>query len=181
MLQIRKTAVNVEEIAADAAGPLARPVRRAAAVAVIANPCAGRLVEDLSPLFEVGFELGQLLMKRAVDLLGGPPVSYGKAAVVGTLGEVEHGAALIHPKLGKAMREAVGGGQAIIPSTAKVAAAGTPIDVPLGHKDDVWSFDHFDTLSVMVPEAPRPDEIVVVMAVADGGRPRPRVGRGRIL
>jgi hypothetical protein len=92
---------------------------------------------------------------------------------------MEHGAAIIHPKLGKPMREAIGGGAAIIPSNAKVAAAGTPIDVPIGHKDDVWSFDHFDTMTVVVPDAPRPDEIVVVMAVADGGRPRPRSGKGR--
>jgi hypothetical protein len=182
MAQVRRIAFFSEEVVADANGRLARPVRRAAGMAVIENPFAGGLVPDLSPLFEVGFDLGTLLMKRVVDLLeGAPPVSYGKAALVGTLGEVEHGAALIHPKLGKSMRAAVGGGEAIVPSNAKVAAPGTPIDVPLGHKDDVWSFEHFDTMTVFVPDAPRPDEIVVVMAVADGGRPRPRVGKGRIL
>lgn len=179
-MELRRLAFSSEELMADAGGRLARPVRRAAGLAVIANPYAGRLVEDLSPLFEVGFELGTLLMKRVVDLLGAEPASYGKAAVVGTLGEVEHGAALIHPKLGKSMREAVGGGQAIIPSNAKVAAPGSLIDIPLGHKDNVWSFDHFDTMSVCVPDAPRADEIVVIMAVADAGRPRPRVGQGRI-
>lgn len=179
-MELRRLGFSSEELMADAGGRLARPVRRAAGIAIIANPYAGRLVEDLSPLFEVGFELGTLLMKRVVDLLGAEPTSYGKAAVVGTLGEVEHGAALIHPKLGKSMREAVGGGQAIIPSNAKVAAPGSLIDVPLGHKDNVWSFDHFDTMSVCVPDAPRADEIVVIMAVADAGRPRPRVGQGRI-
>jgi hypothetical protein len=182
MAQVRRIAFFSEEVGADAGGRLARPVRRAAGMAVIENPYAGTHVPDLSPLFEVGFELGATLMKRVVELLdGSPPVSYGKAALVGTLGEIEHGAALIHPKLGKAMRAAVGGGEAIVPSNAKVAGPGTPIDVPLGHKDDVWSFDHFDTMTVFVPDAPRPDEIVVVMAVADGGRPRPRVGKGRIL
>ena len=179
-MDIRKIVITSEEVLADAGDRLSRPVHRAAGIAVIKNPYAGRLVEDLTPLFEVGFELGTLLMKRVVDLLGGKAVSYGKAAIVGTLGEVEHGAAILHPKLGKPMREAVGGGEAIIPSNAKVAAAGTLIDIPLGNKDNVWSFDDFDTMTVGVSDAPRPDEIVVAMAVADAGRPRPRVGKGRI-
>ena len=178
-MEIRKTILSVEEVVADADRRVASPIHRATAIAVIKNPFAGRFVQDLSPLFDVGLELGTLLMKRVVDLLGGRPVSYGKAAIVGTLGEMEHGGAICHPKLGKPMREAVGGGEAIIPSNVKVAAPGTPIDVPLGHKDNVWSFDHFDTLTVMVADAPRPDEIVVVMAVADAGRPHPRVGTAR--
>jgi hypothetical protein len=178
-MDIRKLVYTVEEVQAEAGVRLARPVRRAAALAVIANPYAGKTVEDLTPLFEAGLELGELATQRLVDLLGGPAVSYGKAAIVGTAGEMEHGGAILHPKLGKPMRAAIGGGEAIIPSNVKVAAAGATIDVPLGHKDDVWSFDHFDTMTVMVPDAPRPDEIVVVLALADGGRPRPRVGRGR--
>jgi hypothetical protein len=180
-MDVRKILMVSEEILAEAGQRLPRPIHRVAGVAVIANPYAGRDVEDLSALFDVGASLGELMMKRAVDGLGHPPVSYGKAAIVGTAGDIEHGAAILHPKLGKPMRAAVGGGEAIIPSNNKVAAAGTPIDVPLGHKDNVWSFDHFDTMTVMVSDAPRPDEIVVVMAVADGGRPRPRVGKGRIL
>ncbi|MEL6209413.1 MAG: amino acid synthesis family protein, partial [Pseudomonadota bacterium] len=100
------------------------------------------------------------LAGEAVALLGGAPVSYGKAAIVGLAGAMEHGGAMIHPRLGKPMRAAVGGGAALIPSNAKVAAAGTPIDLPLGHKDEAWSFDHFDTMTVMVADAPRPDEIV---------------------
>lgn len=180
-MDIRKLVYTVEEIQSEAGGRLARPVRRAAAIAVIANPFAGKNVEDLAPLFDIGASLGELVMKRLVDLLGGPAVSYGKAAIVGTAGEMEHGGALLHPKLGKPMRAAIGGGQAIIPSNAKVAAPGAAIDVPLGHKDDVWSFDHFDTMTVTVPDAPRADEIVVVIAVADGGRPRARVGKGRVV
>ena len=178
-MDVRKILMTSEDVLTEQGQRLTRPVRRVAGIAVIRNPYAGKDVADLSALFEVGAELGALLMKRVADLLGTPAVSYGKAAVVGTLGEMEHGAAIIHPKLGKPMREAIGGGAAIIPSNAKVAAPGTPIDVPLGHKDDVWSFDHFDTMTVVVPDAPRPDEIVVVMAVADGGRPRPRSGKGR--
>ena len=180
-MDIRKSIVSVEEIVADAGQRLASPIHRATAVVVVKNPFAGRFAPDLSPLFDVGFEIGAMFTKRLVDLLGGPPVSYGKAAIVGTAGEMEHGGAVCHPKLGKPMREALGGGEALIPSNVKVAAPGTPIDVPLGHKDNAWSFDHFDTLTVAVPDAPRPDEIVVVIAVADGGRPHPRVGKGRAV
>jgi hypothetical protein len=181
MMDIRKIVLTVEEIRAEAGKPARRPVRRAAAVAVIANPYAGRFVEDLSPLFDVGHELAETLMKQVVDLLGGKPVSYGKAAIVGTAGDPEHGAAICHPKMGKPMRAAVGGGEAIIPSNVKVAGPGASIDVPVGNKDNVWSFDDFDTLTVTVADAPRPDEIVVVMAVTDGGRTHPRVGKGRAI
>jgi hypothetical protein len=158
----------------------ARPVHRAAALAVIPNPYAGRSVANLEPLYDVGAGLGERLMRELVALLGGKPVSYGKAAIVGVNGETEHGAALLHPKLGKPMRAAVGGGEAIIASNVKVAAAGTSIDVPLNHKDNIWSFDELDTLTVMVADAPRPDEIVVVLAIADGGRVRARIARGRV-
>jgi hypothetical protein len=120
-------------------------------------------------------------MPEVVARLKKPATSYGKAAIVGLAGEFEHGGAVIHPKLGKPMRAAVGGGEAIIASNVKVAPAGTPIDVPLAHKDNIWSFDHFDTMTVMVADAPRPDEIVAIMIAADGGRVAPRVGRGRVL
>ncbi|HSF06732.1 MAG TPA: amino acid synthesis family protein [Methylomirabilota bacterium] len=180
-MDVRKIVMTSEEILGEMNQRLPRPIRRVAGIAVIANPYAGRHVEDLSALFDVGASLGDLMMKRIVDLLGNPVVGYGKAAVVGTSGDIEHGAAILHPKLGKPMRAAVGGGEAIIPSNNKVGAAGTAIDVPLGNKDNVWSFDDFDTMTVMVADAPRPDEIVVVMAVADGGRPRPRVGKGRVV
>ena len=178
-MDIRKTLLIAEETMGELGQRMTRPIRRVAGIAVITNPYAGQFVHDLSPMFDMGMELGTLLTKRMVDLLGDKPVSYGKAAIVGILGEVEHGGALLHPKLGKPMREAVGGGAAIIPSNVKVATPGSLIDVPLGHKDDVWSFDHFDTMTVSVPDAPRPDEIVVVIAVADGGRPHPRGGKGR--
>jgi hypothetical protein len=180
-MEIRKSIVSVEEVVTDGGKPLAFPIHRATAVVVVKNPFAGRFVDDLSPLFDVGFEIGAMFTKRLIDLLGGPPVSYGKAAIVGTAGEMAHGGAVCHPKLGKPMREAVGGGEALISSNVKVASAGASIDVPLGHKDNAWSFDHFDTLTIAVPDAPRPDEIVVVVAVADGGRPHPRVGKGRAV
>lgn len=177
---VRKTLFVRETVLAEVGKVAARPVVRAAALAVIANPLAGRYAEDLSVLFGLGGELGTMLMHDLVGYLGAPPVSYGKGAIVGLTGELEHGAACVHPMLGRPMRAAVGGGEALIPSSVKVAPAGTALDVPLGHKDDAWSFDHFDTITVMVPDAPRPDEIVVVMAIADGGRIAPRSGKAPV-
>jgi hypothetical protein len=179
-MKIRKTVIIKETIEADGLGEVCNPITRVAALAVIQNPFAGRHVEDLSQLFDIGGQLGERLMEDAVKLLAGPAVSYGKAAIVGIDGDLEHGGATIHPKLGKPMRAAVGGGKALIPSNAKVAAAGAAIDLPIGHKDEAWSFDHFDTMTVTIADAPRPDEIVVCMAVADSGRPHPRVGAGPI-
>lgn len=179
-MDIRKTVFIKEIIEADSVGEVCAPITRVVAAAVVRNPFAGGFVEDLSPLFDIGGQLGERLMGDAVEMLGGAPVSYGKAAIVGVAGDLEHGGAMIHPKLGKPMRAAVGGGKALIPSNAKVAAAGTPIDLPLGHKDEAWSFDHFDTMTVMIADAPRADEIVLCMAVADGGRPHPRVGSAPI-
>jgi len=179
-MDVRKTLMIKETIEADGFGKACDPIIRVAALAVIQNPFSGRYVEDLSLLFDIGGQLGERLMGDAVALLSGPPVSYGKAAIVGVAGELEHGGAMIHPKLGKPMRAAVGGGKALIPSNAKIAGVGVPIDLPLGHKDEAWSFDHFDTMTVMIADAPRPDEIVLCMAVADGARPHPRVGSGPI-
>ena len=179
-MTIRKTTLIKETIETDGVGQACDPITRVVAAAVIKNPFAGRFVEDLSPLFDMGGQLGERLMGDAVGLLMGLPVSYGKAAIVGVAGDLEHGGAMIHPKLGKPMRAAVGGGDALIPSNVKVAGVGVPIDIPLGHKDQAWSFDHFDTITVMVPDAPRPGEIVLCMAVSDGPRPHPRVGSGPI-
>jgi hypothetical protein len=176
MLHIRKSLVLREVLTADMGKDAPRPVVRAVALAAIANPFAGRYVEDLTELFEAGRALGEKFTADLVGQLAQPPISYGKGAIVGLSGEFEHGGACIHPMLGKPMRAAVGGGKAVIPSNVKVAAAGTSIDVPLSHKDDSWSFDHFDTMTVVMPDAPRPDEIVVIIAVADGGRLHPRCG-----
>jgi hypothetical protein len=176
MLHIRKTLLLRETAMSDTGEPPTRPIVRAVAMAVIANPVAGRYAEDLTALFEAGRAIGEQLMPDLVRLLSEAPVSYGKGAIVGLNGEFEHGGACIHPMLGKPMRAAVGGGKAVIPSNVKVAACGTSLDVPLSHKDDSWSFDHFDTITVSMPDAPKPDEILVVMAVADGGRLHPRCG-----
>lgn len=182
MTSIRKIVFVEERVFAEAGRAAAKPVTRVAGLAVVKNPFAGKgHVEDLSALFDLGAQIGETVMPDVVRRLSGAPTSYGKAAIVGLAGDFEHGGAVIHPKLGKPMRAAVGGGEAIISSNVKVAPAGTAIDVPLANKDDIWAFDYFDTMTVMVPDAPRPDEIVVIMIAADGGRVSPRVGKSRVL
>jgi len=176
-MDIRRIFLCRDAVMAEGGLPAIKPATRVAACAVIANPFAGQSRDDLSDLIAIGADLGEQLVKEALALLPAPAISYGKAAIVGTSGDIEHAAAVLHPRMGKPMRDAIGGGQAIIPSNVKIGAVGAIIDVPLGHKDDVWSFDQIDTLSVMVPNAPRPDEMVVIVAFADGGRPRPRVAK----
>ncbi len=158
---------------------LALPTRKAAAIAVIENPFAGRYVEDLEELMQIGEELGDLLGEMAVAALDVAPAaieSYGKAAIVGEAGELEHAAAILHPRLGKPLRAAVEKGAALVPSAKKMGGIGTPIDVPLGHKDAAYVRSHFDAMEVRVPDAPRAGEIVVAIALTDSGRPRPRIG-----
>ena len=179
-MDARKIVVTTETVHGECGKTAALPVTRAVGIAVIRNPYSGRYVEDLSPLFDVGAEIAATLMPRLVQALPGPAIAYGKAAIVGVNGDLEHAAALLHPRMGKPMRAAIGGGEAIIPSTSKVAATGSAIDVPLGNKDNVWSFDEIDTITVSVADAPRPDEIAVAIALSDGGRPAPRVGKGRV-
>ncbi len=180
-MNIRKSILIRETVHAEAGRAAARPIHRAAALVVIDNPFAGQFVDDLSSLFDIGRALGEQFMPELVNVLGTPVISYGKAAIVGVSGDLEHTAAILHPKLGKPMRDAIGGGKSLIPSNAKIAAAGAAIDVPLGHKDDPWSFDEIDTWTLSVADAPRPDEIVVVIAISDGGRPNPRVGKTRVV
>lgn len=154
------------------------PVARKVAVLVVLRNLALEAVSDaqgLMRLADAATALGDCVMPRLASLLESPAVSYGKGAIVGTQGELEHAAAILHPTLGKTMRAAIGGGAALIPSNAKIGVAGTQIDVPLGHRDNPWSFDEIDTLTVGAGDAPRPAEIVLVMALASTGRPRARV------
>ncbi|MFY7781760.1 MAG: amino acid synthesis family protein [Tagaea sp.] len=177
--KIRKLVVQVEETRVEQGRAVAPPARRAAAVAVIANPFAGRYVEDLEELMAIGEELGDLLGRKAVEALGitpGKAESYGKAAIVGEDGELEHAAAILHPRLGKPLRAAVEKGAALVPSSKKRAGPGAPIDVPLGHKDAAYVRSHFDAMEVRVADAPRADEILVAVVVTDSGRPLPRIG-----
>jgi hypothetical protein len=176
---VRRIATVVEETRIEGGRAVTPPTRRAAAIAVIRNPFAGRFVEDLSELIAVGEELGSLLAERAVAALGIPGdnvESFGKAAAVGGEGELEHAAAILHPKLGAPFRAALGGGAALIPSSKKRSGPGVPLDIPLGHKDAAKVRSHFDGMEVRLPDAPRADEIMVAVAVTDSGRPHPRVG-----
>jgi hypothetical protein len=176
---IRKIAVWVEETRQEMGREISPPTRKAVAVAVIANPFAGRYVEDLTLLMDIGAELGGLLGARCVAALGISPAeaqSYGKAAMVGEAGELEHAAAILHPKLGAPLRVAVEKGAALVPSSKMMGAMGQVLDVPLGHKDAAYVRSHFDAVQVRLNDAPRADEIMVAVAVTDSGRPLPRVG-----
>jgi hypothetical protein len=177
--RIRKIVVLVDETREEGGKAVSPPTRRAAAAAVIENPFAGRYVEDLTPLIDIGEELGKLLAEKAVAALGIDGVkveSYGKAAAVGENGELEHAAALLHPKLGAPFRKVLGKGAALIPSSKKRGGPGVALDIPLGHKDAAFVRSHFDGLEIRINDAPRANEIVVAVAVTDSGRPHPRVG-----
>ena len=176
---IRKIVTVVEETLIEGGRAVAPPTRRAAAMAVIENPLAGAYAENLDPLIAIGEELGGLLAERAVAALGIPGTSvesFGKAACVGAEGELEHAAAILHPKLGAPFRRVLGKGAALIPSSKKRAGPGATFDIPLGHKDAAYVRSHFDGMEVHVSDAPRATEIVVAIAVTDSGRPHPRVG-----
>jgi hypothetical protein len=178
-IQIRKLIVQVDETRLEMGRPVDPPTRRALAMAVIDNPCAGRYVENLDALVAIGEELGGLLGQRCVQALGiepGQAQSYGKAAIVGEAGELEHAAAILHPKLGAPLRAAVSKGAALVPSSKKRGGLGTAIDVPLGHKDAAFVRSHFDAMEARVADAPRANEIVVAVVVTDSGRPLARIG-----
>src|ERR1700677_2497689 len=177
--KIRKIVTIVEETCFEMDRAVEPPTRRAASIAVIENPFAGRYVEDLQELIDIGEELGELLANRAVAALGieGPRAeSYGKAAAVGENGELEHAAAILHPKLGAPVRKALGKGAALIPSSKKRGGPGVALDIPLGHKDAAFVRSHFDGMEVRLNDAPRANEIMVAIAVTDSGRPLARVG-----
>ncbi|MEN9889235.1 MAG: hypothetical protein RL559_1272 [Pseudomonadota bacterium] len=177
--KIRKLLVQVDETRLEMGQAIDPPTRRAVAMAVIENPCAGRYVSSLDELIAIGEELGALLGQKCVSALGiapGQAQSYGKAAIVGEAGELEHAAAILHPKLGAPLRQAVEKGAALVPSSKKRGGMGTAIDVPLGHKDAAFVRSHFDAVEARVADAPRANEIVVAVAVTDSGRPLPRIG-----
>ncbi|KLN58241.1 amino acid synthesis family protein [Variovorax paradoxus] len=176
---IRKIVIQVDETRKEMGRDITPPTRRAVAIAVIENPYAGRFSENLDELIAIGEELGALLGQKAVKALGiepGQAQSYGKAAIVGENGELEHAAAILHPKLGAPLRVAVEKGAALVPSAKKRGTLGTAIDVPLGHKDAAFVRSHFDAIEARVSDAPRANEIVVAVAVTDSGRPLPRIG-----
>ncbi len=178
-MKIRKIVTTVEETHLEMGKAINPPTRRAASTAVIENPFAGKYQEDLEALMTIGEQLGAQLGKNCVDALGIEPKdaeSYGKAAMVGENGELEHAAAILHPKLGKPLRAAVEKGAALVASSKKMGSMGHPLDVPLGHKDAAYVRSHFDGMEVRINDAPRANEIMVSIVVTDSGRPLPRVG-----
>ncbi len=178
LIRLRKIAMHFEEIYHEGGPPAAQPLVRAAILAVAHNPYAGRYVEDVMPLMEALRPLGVELARRLIDALGGHPQTiegYGKGAIVGTAGELEHGA-LWHAPGGHAMREALGDPKAIVPSTKKIGSAGARLDVPITHIKASYVRSHFDAIEVGVADAPRPDELVLILAMTTGGRIHARAG-----
>lgn len=178
-MEIRKIVTVVEETRKDGEKMVTPPTRKASVAAVIKNPFAGKYVEDLTELMEYGEQLGTILAKQGVKALGIAKEevnSYGKGAIVGEKGELEHAAAILHPRLGKPFRAEVGGGKAIIPSAKKLGGIGTGLDVPVHFKDAAFVRTHYDAMEVRIPDAPRADEIVVAIVVTASGRPHARIG-----
>jgi hypothetical protein len=172
-VDLRKVVVQVEETLSESGRPANGPSVKVVAAAVVRNPLAGGYVDELGELEALGAEVASVLAERAVEALG-PDVAvtaYGKGAIVGLGGELEHAAAILHPRFGAPVRAAVGGGAAIIPSTKKVAGAGASITMPVTNKDDIWSFDEMDAAEISIGDAPHPDEVVVCLVLAAGGRP----------
>lgn len=177
---IRKLVTFREVIRSEGGKELEYPLIKCAVAAVIKNPFAGRYEEDLTLLMEYGEYLGEYLTKTAVNIMRVDDVSqietFGKACIVGLNGEHEHAAALMHPRLGAPMRRVLGAGKAVIPSAKKIAAAGATLDVPLLYKDAMLVRSHYDAITIRIPDAPLPDEVVVATAFSTGGRPHARIG-----
>src|SRR4030042_1636075 len=170
-VEVRKFITIIEETYMEAGKKVEPGLKKVAAVAVIKNPFAGNFVENLGPLYDIGEELGDRLTREAVQVLGAPVESYGEGVIVGVEGEIEHAAAIMHPKLGRPVRELIGGGKAIMPATKKIGNPGTEIDIPVHFKDAIYVRSHIDTMSIRVPDAPRADEILLVIVLTNAGRP----------
>ena len=176
-LKIRRLVIQLDEIHLEMGKTIDPPAQKALAAGVFQNPYAGIYVEDLEPMFDLGAEIGGLLATRAVEALGADPghiTSYGKGAVIGIGGEIEHAAAILHPRFGKPVRKAVEKGDDIIPSTKKMGVPGSLLVMPLTNKDSIWSFDHMDAVEISISDAPRDDEMLIAVAVANSGRPLAR-------
>jgi Amino acid synthesis len=176
-LEIRKLVTVCEEVRLEGGRRDGEPLRKVAAAAIVANPYAGLpFSEDLSQIVDPSDELGELLGSLALAELRAPAESYGKAALVGADGEQEHAVAIKTSVFGDAFREAIGGAVAWLPSVSKRCAPGTPVDVPLCFKDEIWVRSHYDSITVAVPDAPLAHEIVLVAALASRGRLNARLG-----
>jgi amino acid synthesis protein len=176
-VKIRKIVTAVEDIFSDEGREANKPLRKAAATAICDNPCAGRYVEDLSGLIDASDGVGRKISGVAADLMKGVGiVSYGKGAVVGLNGALEHAEAVLTTVFGDTMRDAAGGGKAWICHMAKRGPPGTVIDIPLAHKDALTIRSHYDAMTILIPDAPLPDEIAITVVFASGGRLNHRIG-----
>lgn len=176
-LTVRRSYAVLEVRHDEAGQPASTALRRVAAVAVIQNPYAGRYVDNLKPMIEASVALGREMAEIALSAFGRHEVqSYGKGGVVGLDGEQEHANALLTTAFANPIREAMGGGDAWISSFTKKGAPGTLIDIPMNHKDDIYVRSHYDGMSIALPDAPMPDEIAVIICIANRGRLNARVG-----
>jgi hypothetical protein len=176
-IKIRRTYTVVEERHEEAGRSAAHPLRRVAAIAVVENPYAGRYVDELKPMIDASVSLGRTMAELALTAFGQHEIqSYGKGGIVGVAGEQEHANALLTSAFANPIRDAIGGGDAWISSFTKKGGPGAQIDIPMNHKDDLWVRSHYDGMSVVVPDAPMPDEIAVIFCIASGGRLNARVG-----
>jgi len=176
-MKLRSISVIVQDVLSEGGRVLSSPCRRVAACGVVHNPYAGKApVDDFSELVDMSVEAGEILTRRALDALADlKPRGYGKGVIVGSNGDLEHGAAMIHVRVGLPMRQLAGGGPALIPGNAKVGTLGTSIDIIFGGMEDSWDYDAMDTMTVSVPDAPKPDEIVLIIAFLGGTRPNARI------
>ena len=176
-MELRKIAIFVDDVLSEGGRKLASPTRRVAACGVIRNPFAGKPpIDDFSELVDISVDAGEVLTQRALEALGEiEPRAYGKGAIVGAAGDLEHGAAMIHVRVGLPMRWQAGGGPALIPGNTKVGPMGGTIDIIFGGMEDSWDYDAMDTMTISVPDAPKPDEILLVIAFLGGTRPNARI------
>lgn len=176
-MKFRHVTVISQEVCSEGGRELTAPCRRVAACGVLHNPFAGKPpIDEFTSLVELSVEAGKVLTARALEALGpSKPRGYGKAVIVGTAGDLEHGASMIHVRIGLAMRQGAGGGPALIPGNGKVGGPGTPIDVIFGGIEDAWDYDAMDTMTVSVADAPRHDEVLLIVAFLGGTRPNARI------
>ena len=176
-MELRKIAIFVDDVLSEGGRELASPTRRVAACGVIRNPFAGKPpIDDFSELVDISVDTGEVLTERALEALGEiEPRAYGKGAIVGAAGDLEHGAAMIHIRVGLPMRRQAGGGPALIPGNAKVGPMGATIDIIFGGMENSWDYDTMDAMTISVPDAPKPNEILIIIAFLGGTRPNARI------
>lgn len=173
-ITVRKWVTHIEDVLGDGGRATDRPIRRVVVAAVITNPYAGRWADSLELLEQAGELLATEFMTRALALIDNV-AAYGKGGIVGEHGEIEHVAAILHPRFGQPTRT-LSNGVSILPSVKKRGGQGASIDIPVHHKKAMMIRSHFDSIEFRIPDAPAADEIVVALAVSDGSRPHPRVG-----